>query len=132
MTSQATDIATNMIAGGDERGPGTQAMPLRKCVQCRQQHLSDQRATTPPTHRPSDILLTACYNQAIAILEAEKIFLKSLSEILIQVETIDSEEFDIIYQCSVVKKAQSEETMAEGECENCPAKGHCLHYKEQH
>jgi hypothetical protein len=48
------------------------------------------------------------------------------------VETVDSEEFDIVYQCSVVKKAQSEETLAEGECENCPAKGHCLHYTELH
>ena len=132
---QATDIATNMICRwgmSEALGPQAYAIEENVFLNAGSTRLIMSDDTANLIDREVKVLLTACYNQAIAILEAEKIFLKSLSEILIQVETIDSEEFDIIYQCSVAKKAQSEETLAEGECENCPAKGHCLHYTEQH
>jgi cell division protease FtsH len=132
---QATDIATNMICRwgmSEALGPQAYAVEENVFLNAGSTRLIMSDDTANLIDREVKVLLTACYNQAIAILEAEKLFLKALSDILIQVETIDSEEFDIIYQCSVVKKAQAEETMAEGECENCPAKGHCLHYKEQH
>ena len=34
----------------------------------------------------------------------ERLFLSVLADILMQVETVDGEEFDIIYSCSVKKK----------------------------
>ncbi len=132
---QATDIATNMICRwgmSEALGPQAYAIEENVFLNAGSTRLIMSDDTANLIDREVKVLLTACYNQAIAILEAEKILLKSLSEILIQVETIDSEEFDIVYQCSVVKKALSEETLAEGECENCPAKGHCLHYTELH
>ena len=132
---QATDLATNMICRwgmSEALGPQAYAIEENVFLNAGSTRLIMSDDTANLIDREVKILLTACYNQAIAILEAEKVFLKSLSEILIQVETIDSEEFDIVYQCSLVKKAQMQETLAEGECESCPAKGHCLHYKEQH
>ena len=132
---QATDIATNMICRwgmSEALGPQAYAIEENAFLNAGSIRLIMSDDTANLIDREVKILLTACYNQAIAILEAEKVFLQSLSEILIQVETIDSEEFEIVYQCSVAKKAKMEETLAEGECEGCPAKGHCLHYKEQH
>jgi cell division protease FtsH len=127
---QATDIATNMICRwGMSEALGPQAYAVEENVFLNNGStrliMSDDTANL--IDREVKVLLTSCYDQAIAILEAEKIFLESLSEILLQVETIDSEEFDIVYQCSVVKKARSKEAPADGKCENCPAKGDCLH-----
>lgn len=74
-------------------------------------------------------LLSGCYKRAISILNEERLFLKTLSDILIQVETLDAEEFDIIYQCSLKKKAEEKGTVeSESECSVCPARGHCLEY----
>jgi cell division protease FtsH len=131
---QATDIATNMICRwgmSEALGPQAYAVEENIFLNAGSSRLIMSDDTANLIDREVKILLTACYNQAIAILEGERVFLKSLAEILIQVETIDSEEFDIIYQCSVVKKEKLQETSAENECENCPAKGYCLHYKDQ-
>ena len=49
-------------------------------------------------------LLDECYSEAVAILSNERLFLSVLADILMQVETVDGEEFDIIYSCSVKKK----------------------------
>jgi cell division protease FtsH len=46
-------------------------------------------------------LLSECYNQARSLLEKEKPFLRQLSESLFEVETLDREEMEIIYDCSV-------------------------------
>ena len=53
-------------------------------------------------------LLDACYKEAVVILGNERLFLSVLADILMQVETIDSEEFDIIYSCSLKKKYEFE------------------------
>jgi cell division protease FtsH len=49
-------------------------------------------------------LLEGCFAEARAILSNERLFLSVLADILMQVETVDGEEFDIIYSCSVKKK----------------------------
>ncbi len=128
---QATEIATNMICKwgmGESLGPQAYAVEDGGFLEGGLSRIAVSNATANQLDKEVKILLTACYNQAIAILEREKYFLKVLSEILLQVETLDSEEFEIIYQCSLSKKAQKYgPKVEESECAICPAKGHCLH-----
>lgn len=49
-------------------------------------------------------LLTSCYDEAARILKKEQCLLENLAEILLEVETLDGEEFDIIVKCSVKKE----------------------------
>lgn len=128
---QATDIATNMVCKwgmGESLGPQAYAIEDGGFLNSGAQRLTVSNETASMLDQEVKQLLTSCYNQAIAILEREKYFLKVLSEILLQVETLDSEEFEIIYQCSLTKKAQKYGPKAEeSECAICPAKGQCLH-----
>ncbi|MCF8057492.1 MAG: ATP-dependent zinc metalloprotease FtsH [Desulfocapsa sp.] len=50
-------------------------------------------------------LLSSCYHEAQRILKQELSLLKHLSEVLLQVETLDGEEFEIIVDCSLKKDA---------------------------
>lgn len=130
---QATDIATNMVCRwgmSDVLGP--QAYKTGEMG-----FLGEERAmmanlsidTARLIDREIKQILTSCYKKAETILRRERLFLKTLSEILIQVETVDAEEFEIIFQCSLTKKAQAEGRIkVESECSVCPAKGHCAHY----
>lgn len=132
---QATDIATNMICRwgmSESLGPQAYAIEESSFLNAGSTRLVMSDDTANLIDREVKTLLTACYNQAMAILEEEKVFLRSLSEILIQVETIDSEEFEIVFQCSLVKKAKARESSEDTECELCPSRGHCQHYSELH
>ncbi|WP_136810256.1 ATP-dependent zinc metalloprotease FtsH [Desulfosediminicola flagellatus] len=128
---QATEIATNMVCRwgmGESLGPQAYAVESGGFLNEGASRLTVSDETAHELDREIKQLLVACYNQALAILEREKYFLKVLSEILLQVETLDSEEFEIIYQCSLTKKAQKYgPKIDESECAVCPAKGQCLH-----
>ncbi|MCL2458485.1 MAG: ATP-dependent zinc metalloprotease FtsH [Desulfobulbus sp.] len=50
-------------------------------------------------------LLTECYEEALSILKNKQILLDNLAEILLQVETLDGDEFDIIVNCSAQKES---------------------------
>ncbi len=129
---QASDIATNMTCRwgmSESLGPQAYAVEENSFLNAGSRRLVMSNDTANLIDREVKTLLTACYNQAMSILEGERVFLKSLAEILIQVETLDSEEFEIIYQCSLAKKKLMKDS-EEDECEMCPAKGHCQHYKE--
>ncbi|SDO87311.1 ATP-dependent zinc metalloprotease FtsH [Desulforhopalus singaporensis] len=131
---QATEIATNMVCRwGMSDALGTQAYAISS-----ESFLGDEGTRMYPMSadtarlidREIKILLSRCYKNALDILSKERFFLKSLSDILLQVETIDAEEFDIIYQCANTKKAEEAGTIEkESECSVCPARGHCLEYK---
>ena len=69
-------------------------------------------------------LLAECYEEAIRILKREQCLLKNLAEILLQVETLDGEEFDIIVECSTKKEAEAKQESA-GTCSVCSAREHC-------
>ena len=69
-------------------------------------------------------LLAECYAEAIRILKREQCLLKNLAEILLEVETLDGEEFDIIVECSMKKEAAAIEEPGET-CSSCSARGHC-------
>ncbi len=49
-------------------------------------------------------LIEDCYQQALAILQNQKDFLVNMAEILVKNETLDSEELDIIFDCTVQKR----------------------------
>jgi cell division protease FtsH len=69
-------------------------------------------------------LLSSCYDEAVRILKKEQCLLENLAEILLQVETLDGEEFDIIVNCSVKKEVAA---MKESEhtCRACTVKEDC-------
>lgn len=131
---QATEIATNMVCRwGMSESLGSQTYAVGD-----NGFLGDEGSrrllmgndTASLIDREIKSLLSSSYKKAMEILGSERLFLKSLSDVLFQVETLDAEEFEIIYQCSITKKAEEEGTIEkESECSVCPAKGHCLQYK---
>jgi cell division protease FtsH len=133
---QATEIATNMVCRwGMSEALGAQAYAVGDngfLSQGATSRLHMGNDTVSLIDREIKGLLTSCYKQALEILQRERLFLKTLSEILCQVETLDAEEFEIIYQCSITKKAQENGTVEKvSECSVCPARGNCLQYHDR-
>ncbi len=73
-------------------------------------------------------ILTDCYELAVRILKEEQCLLKTLAGILLEVETLDGEEFDIIVECSL-KKEKAAMKAPESLCSLCSAKEHCIQGK---
>ncbi len=69
-------------------------------------------------------LLSSCYDEAVRILKDEQCLLKNLADILLQVETLDGEEFDIIVQCSIKKEVAAMKD-PEQNCNTCTVKENC-------
>lgn len=127
---QATDIATNLVCRwgmNESLGPQTHIIEENTFLdgQSRRRDMSEETASLIDWEVKE--MLTSCYQRALKILQEEKYFLKVLSEILMEVETLDSEEFDIIYQCVLSKKKEKQEgeDSEENECMMCPVKGQC-------
>lgn len=72
-------------------------------------------------------ILNSCFEQALQILQQEKSLLHHLVEILLQVETLDGEELDIIVDCSTKKDQAAMTTSEASSCETCNAKENCSH-----
>lgn len=51
-------------------------------------------------------LLESCYDEALTIVKREEDMLRDLAEILLQAETLDSEEMEIIWNCSSKKREE--------------------------
>ncbi len=60
------------------------------------------------------------------ILSSDQCLLKNLAEILLQVETLDNEEFEIITECSI-KKETADDSVRQDTCSTCPAAENCAH-----
>ena len=69
-------------------------------------------------------LLSSCYDEAVRILRKEQCLLENLAEILLQVETLDGEEFDIIVNCSIKKEVAAMKD-PEHNCKACTVKENC-------
>ncbi len=69
-------------------------------------------------------LLLTCYDEAVRILTREQSLLENLAEILLQVETLDGEEFDIIVKCSI-KKDLAAIKDADPSCHICTVQENC-------
>jgi len=108
---QATAIATNMVCKwGMSRvlGPQVYIVDDDDFLGPSNNRLAMGARTEAQIDREIRDLLDECYKEAVAILGNERLFLSVLADILMQVETIDSEEFDIIYSCSLKKKYEFE------------------------
>jgi cell division protease FtsH len=72
-------------------------------------------------------ILSTCFNQALQILKEERSLLDNLVEILLQVETLDGEEFDIIVDCSIKKDEEAMNHEEKSSCNTCNARENCSH-----
>lgn len=108
---QATELATNMICKwGMSENLGHQVYMIDDdgFLGPSNSRLAMGARTQTQIDREIYELLDECYEEAKAILANERLFLSVLADILMQVETIDGEEFDIIYSCSLKKKYEFE------------------------
>lgn len=104
---QATDLATNMVCKwgmSEGLGPQVYVVDDGDFLGPDNRRLAMSIRTENQVDREIRNLLDECYAEAVAILSNERLFLSVLADILMQVETVDGEEFDIIYSCSVKKK----------------------------
>lgn len=70
-------------------------------------------------------LLATGFKQAMQILKEEMSLLNHLAEVLLQVETLDAEEFEIIVDCSIKKDAARKDHEEESTCSTCSARENC-------
>ncbi len=104
---QGTELATSMVCKwGMSEGLGPQVYMIDDgdFLGSTNQRLAMSIRTENQVDKEIRNLLDECYSEAVAILSNERLFLSVLADILMQVETVDGEEFDIIYSCSVKKK----------------------------
>ncbi len=128
---RATQIATKMVC---QWGMNDVVGPLAY-VKAAEGFLGEEGTQTmysETTARHIDMavrkMVEDCYSEAHTILSQHKSFLGHLAEILLQTETLDSEEMDIIFDCSQKKEIEEEESEgAPHECMTCPAAAHCNH-----
>ncbi|MBT8330487.1 MAG: ATP-dependent zinc metalloprotease FtsH [Desulfofustis sp.] len=119
---QATDLATNMVCKwgmSDGLGPQVYVVDDGDFLGPTNRRLSMSPRAENQVDREIRNLLAECYSEAVAILSNERLFLSVLADILMQVETVDGEEFDIIYSCSVKKKYEFQ--MEDYPVDNCEA-----------
>jgi cell division protease FtsH len=104
---RATEIATNMICRwgmSEVLGPQVYILDDNDFLGSSMERLAMGSRTEMQIDKEISKLLEGCYREAVSILSNERLFLSVLADILMQVETIDAEEFDIIYSCSLKKK----------------------------
>jgi len=126
----ATRIATDMVCKwgmSKTLGPQTFTVDIGGFLEGESGRLPMGLDTEKSIDREVGELLTNCFNQAMRILRQERSLLDNLAEILLQVETLDGEEFDIIVDCSVKKDAEAAEYSVESDCSACNAKENCSH-----
>ena len=106
---QATELATNMVCRwgmSEHLGPQVYVIDDGDFLGASSQRLAMGARTATQIDKEIRNLLESCYNEAVSILGNERLFLSVLADILMKVETIDGEEFDIIFSCSLKKKRE--------------------------
>ncbi len=93
---------------------------------------ANQLAFSEDTAQQIDLAVRAlvndCYREALNILQSSQSFLLHLAEILLETETLDQEEMEIIFDCSQKKMAEgADDTEIPKECMICPSTGKCNH-----
>jgi cell division protease FtsH len=114
---QAVKIASQMICKwgmDDELGPVSYASSEGGFLgdQMVQGVHSDE--TARQIDRQVKKLIETCYREAESILSREKDFLESLAQMLLLHETLDSEEMEIIYSCTLRKRKEKESVKSSG------------------
>jgi cell division protease FtsH len=90
--------------------------------------MSDKTAET--IDREINDLLETCSEDAATILKEKFYLLKQLAAILLDVETLDEEDFEIIMSCHFTDKIQAG-IIETHQCRNCPAADTCIHSKRK-
>lgn len=131
--AQATELATNMICKwGMSDIVGPQAMVIDNAGflgdVAQRMEMSDK--TSEAVDKEIKNLLETCSQEANTILQENFYLLKQLAAILLEVETLDEEDFEIIMSCHFTDKIQAgiKETH---ECKMCPAADKCIHSKRK-
>ena len=123
----ATKIATNMICKwGMSKTLGPQAFSIESggFIEGAGGRLPMGFNTAKRIDQEVNELLSCCYEEAISILKDEQRFLKTLADILLQVETLDREEFDIIVKYSMKKEVAAKKD-PEQSGTSCTANENC-------
>jgi cell division protease FtsH len=123
----ATQIATDMICKwgmSNTLGPQAYAMESGGFLGGSGSRLLAGSETTRRIDQEVNELLNNCYGEAVQILKQEQCLLKNLADILLQVETLDGEEFTIIVDCSL-KKAKNATDNEEQSCSSCNVRENC-------
>ena len=96
---QATELATSMVCKwGMSEGLGPQVYMIDDgdFLGSTNHRLAMSIRTENQVDKEIRNLLDECYSEAVAILSNERLFLSVLADILMQVETVDGEEFVIV------------------------------------
>jgi cell division protease FtsH len=129
--AQATEIATNMICKwgmSEVIGPQAMVSDESEFLGGTTQRLEMSDRTSESIDKEIKKLLDTCHDEALAILKQKYYLLKQLADILLEVETLDDEEFEIILACSFKEKIEAG-IVATHQCQECPAADSCLHSK---
>ncbi len=129
---QATEIATNMICKwgmSDAIGPQAMAIDNSGFLGGGAQRLEMSDKTAELIDKEIKNLLDSCSKDAVTILKQQYYLLKQLAGILLEVETLDDEEFDII-MCSPFTDKIAEGIKETNQCKVCPAADKCIHSKQ--
>ena len=126
----ATQIATDMICKwgmSATLGPQTYSIDSGGFLEGGGGRLPMGHDTARFIDQEVNELLSNCFQQALDMLKEEKALLDNLADILLQVETLDGEEFEIIVDCSVKKEVAARDLPQEPNCSTCNARENCSH-----
>jgi cell division protease FtsH len=124
----ATQIATDMICKwgmSKTLGPQAYSMESGGFLDGPGSRLLMGGETAKRIDKEVSELLSSCYDEALRILKQELSLLKHLAEVLLQVETLDGEEFEIIVECSLKKVAEAIKNPEEQSCSTCTVNENC-------
>jgi cell division protease FtsH len=128
---QATEIATNMVCKwgmSDIIGPQAMVIDNSGFLGGVSNRLEMSDKTSESVDEEIKKLLASCSEEAFKILKEQYYLLKQLAAILLEVETLDDEEFEIIMACQFTEKI-AEGIHATHQCKTCPAADSCIHSK---
>ncbi len=128
---KATEIATNMICKwgmSDVIGPQAMIIDDSGFLDGASQRLEMSDETSVIIDKEIRKLLDNAYTEALKILGQEYYLLKQLSAILLEVETLDDEEFEIVMNHPFTDKIAAG-IKATHNCQDCIASDTCIHSK---
>ena len=102
---QATDIATRMVCEwgmSDALGPRAYASENRGFLGDEAVRKSISEETSKDIDREINRIIEQCYQEAVIILEGKINHLHKLAEVLLQEETVDAHDIEIIIECKRV------------------------------
>ncbi len=130
--AQATEIATSMVCKwgmSEVIGPQAVVVDDTGFLGGSSHRLEMSNKTAELIDQEIKNLLKHCSEEASCIIKENFYLLKLLADILLEVETLDDEDFQIIMEC------QPTERIAAGihetdQCRTCPAANFCVHSKK--